>query len=252
MSLITRRRILAARIGLVVGTALLRGRARMAAWAAHEALRIIPSVARNHDWHGPVARAFRTEKKEVWLTIDDGPDPSTTPAILDLLDSAGAKASFFVIGKKVDWNRALAARIAREGHTLENHTYSHPSAFFWALPSCAILPEIVRCNHAIRVATGTSPTWFRSPVGMTNANVHPIASSSWLRLAGWSADGLDGLPGRDPQHVVDRILARLRPGAVLLVHEGGDRPAAEVVARLLRGLGEAGFACVIPRTADWE
>lgn len=250
MSLTNRRRILAARTAFLAGAILLRGRARVAAWLAHEALRIAPAVARNHDLHGPVAQRFPTGKNEVWLTIDDGPDPETTPEILDLLAAAGARASFFVIGRKVEWNRALAERIVAEGHTLENHTHTHPSALFWALPSCAIRAEISRCNHAIRVATGTTPKWFRSPVGMTNACVHPAAARAWLQVAGWSADGVDGLPGRNPDRVVDRILSRIEPGAIVLVHEGAGRPAANVVAGVLKGL--AGYACVIPRPADFQ
>jgi len=252
MPLITRRRILTARSAALCATVLLHGRARAAAWTLHEILRLGPTLLRNSTLHGPVAHRFRTEKNEVWLTIDDGPDPAQTPQILDLLSSAGARASFFVVGSKVDWNRPLCRRIVAEGHTLENHTYSHPSGLFWTMPCCAIRTEIVRCSHSIRIAAGLDPTWFRSPAGLTNACVHPAAARSWLRVAGWSADGLDGLPGRDPKDVVRRILRGLKPGAILLLHEGPGRRSVETLQLLLAELSAREFHCVIPAGKDVE
>ena len=246
MPIKTRRQILAARAVLLAATVLLRGRGRIAAWTLHEVLRLGPTLIRNNNLNGPVARRFRTEKNEVWLTIDDGPDPEQTPRILDLLAAADAKASFFVIGRKVDWNRSLCRRIVAEGHTLENHTYSHPSGFFWAMPGCAIRREIVRCSHAIRVAAGVDPTWFRSPAGLTNASVHPVAARSWLRVAGWSACGLDGFSGAEPATVVARIARHLEPGAIVLLHEGPGRRSVETLSLLLGMISSHGLRCVIP------
>jgi peptidoglycan/xylan/chitin deacetylase (PgdA/CDA1 family) len=252
MPLTTRRKILAARKVALAAAVLLRGRARAAAWTIHEILRLGPTLLRNSDLNGPLARHFHTEKKEVWLTIDDGPDPAQTPLLLDLLAAAGAHASFFVVGSKVDWNRPLCRRIVAEGHTLENHTYSHPSGLFWTMPCCAIRAEIARCSHAIRVAAGVDPSWFRSPAGLTNACVHPAAARSWLRVAGWSADGLDGFPGRDPKAIVARILRGLEPGAILLLHEGPGRRSVETLELLLGEITASGFRCVIPSGADVE
>ncbi len=250
MSLSNRRRLLIARTAAAAATVILRGRLRVAAWTLHETLRIGPSLIRNNDWYGPVAKRFATERREVWLTIDDGPDPEQTPALLELLEAAEARASFFVIGKKVDWNRALCARIAAAGHTLENHTYTHPSAWFWALPCCAMRTEMVRCQHAIQVATGKTATWFRSPAGMTNSCVHPAAARSWLRVAGWSADGLDGLGTRAPEIVVERLMRRVQPGAIVMMHEGPGRPSVEILGLLLERLAADGYRCVIPSAAD--
>lgn len=247
----TKRRQIQVLRGVALGAAvLLRGRARAAACVVHEILRIGPSVLRNSDLNGPVARHFRTANPEVWLTIDDGPDPEQTPKLLEILKRNNARASFFVVGKKVDENRALCRRIVAEGHTLENHTYTHPSALFWGMPCCAIRGEIVRCSHAIRVATGVSPSWFRSPAGLTNACVHPAAARAWLRVAGWSAAGFDGIPGREPGEVAARILRGVKPGAVLLMHEGPGRNSVHVLELLLAGLALKGFRCVIPCGKD--
>ena len=252
MSLKTRNRILTARGLALASMGILRGRARMGAWILHEALRLGPTLLRNSALNGPVARRFHTTKKEVWLTIDDGPDPGQTPLILDLLAGADARASFFVIGRNVDWNRPLCRRIVAEGHKLENHTYTHPSGLFWTLPCCAIRSEILRCSHAIRVAAGVDSTWFRSPAGLTNSCVHPAAARSWLRVAGWSATGLDGLPGAKPASVVGRLLRDVRPGSILLMHEGPGRRSVETLGLLLDGLSAQGYRCVIPSGADVE
>jgi len=247
MPLTKRHQLQTARAIAATATVVLPGRLRVLAWSLHEILRLSPTLIRNCDWHGPVAKRFQTGKREVWLTIDDGPDPEQTPRMLDLLAASGARASFFGVGEKVDRHRALARRITAEGHTLENHTYSHPSALFWTLPCCAIREEISRCNHAIRVATGRTPAWFRSPVGMTNPCVHPAAAGAWLRLAGWSADGLDGLPGRDPHATATRIMKMVFPGAIILLHEGGrGRRCPEALAVLLGLLAAEGYRCVIP------
>jgi len=244
-----RRQLIAARTAALIATIVLHGRSRIAAWTLHEILRLVPTLLRNCDWHGPIARRFHTTEREVWLTVDDGPDAASTPAILDLLAQAEAKASFFVVGEKLQWQRTLCRRMVSEGHTLENHTFSHPSATWWAMPSCAIREEIIRCSHAIRVATGLSPTWFRSPVGMTNSAVHPIAARGWMRLAGWSADGYDGLPYREPSDVVARILRQVTPGSIILVHEGKGRRSEEVLSLLLGKLRAAGLRCVIPKAS---
>jgi len=252
MSISTRRRILSLRRAALGATILLRGRAQAGAWALHEILRLGPTLLRNSSLHGPVAKSFRAAGKQVWLTIDDGPDPDQTPLLLDLLARHGAKASFFVVGKNVESNRALCHRILADGHTLENHTQSHPSATFWAMPCCAVQEEIEHCSHAIRVATGECPTWFRSPAGLTSSCVHPAAARAWLRLAGWSADGRDGIPGSTPHAVAKRILAGVRRGAILLMHEGPGRRSTEVLDLLLQGLSAGGFQCVIPNPADVE
>jgi len=250
MSLTKRRKLFAARTLAAVATVVLPGRARVLSWTLHEVLRIGPSILRNNDWYGPVAKSFRTDGREVWLTIDDGPHPEQTPRVLDKLAAHSAKASFFAIGNRVDWNRSLCRRIVSEGHTLENHTYSHPSALFWSLPSCAMREEIVRCNHSIHVAAGVSPGWFRSPVGMTNACVHPAAARSWLRVAGWSAAGLDGRPGAHPQDVIARIMRQLEPGGIIVLHEGPGRRVVETVDLLLERLDERGFRCIVPEARN--
>jgi peptidoglycan/xylan/chitin deacetylase (PgdA/CDA1 family) len=221
----------------------MRKRMVFLAGAAAHSLVLYPTLRRNCDWFGPVATGFDTPRREVWLTIDDGPDARDTSAILDLLARHRARATFFVIGRKVDAHRDLVWRAFREGHQIGNHTYSHPSAFFWALGRAATRREVERGRDAICAATGAAPSVFRSPVGMTNPFVHAALESQLL--VGWSASGLDGLAARG-EPVVERLMSGVRPGAILVLHEGGAPGRVETLALLLDRLAGAGYACVIP------
>ena len=95
-------------------------------------------------------------RDEIALTFDDGPDPEVTPRVLDLLDAAGARATFFCIGRRVEAHPEIAAEIARRGHRIENHTYTHPHLFACYLAP-ALRREIEDAQRAIERATGRRP-----------------------------------------------------------------------------------------------
>ncbi|HEY5812807.1 MAG TPA: polysaccharide deacetylase family protein [Terrimicrobiaceae bacterium] len=242
----TRHLLLAGRLGAILGILTTRGWPRALSWATHDFLWLYPTLRRNCAWHGEVVTRFQTNERSVWLTIDDGPDESDTPEILNLLARYGAKATFFVIGRKVEQNPALCRRMTAEGHTLGNHTYSHPSGFWWALPRPFLRREVERGSQAILSATGQSPRFFRSPVGMNNFGVHPVAADLGLRVVGWSADGCDGCPAA-PTVTATRIMRTTTPGAIVLAHEsGGSRHRVLTIARILEKLREAEYHFVIP------
>jgi peptidoglycan/xylan/chitin deacetylase (PgdA/CDA1 family) len=202
-------------------------------------------------WWGPVARKC-DEAGAVWLTIDDGPDPVDTPRLLDLLDGAGAKATFFVIGEKVARHPQLVREILRRGHRVGNHTMTHPAGWFWALTRGRVRMEIVRCQEAVRTAAdGYECVWFRAPAGLRNHAVHPELADLGLRLAGWTVRGFDGVSA-EPELVLRRLKAGLRSGAGVLMHEGrqardGSRLAPSVLVGLLGAMKEAGLATGFPR-----
>lgn len=242
---------MAGRVAAAAGAALLRGSARRKSWMAHDALWLYPTLRRNCDWHGEVVTRMETTAREVWLTIDDGPDEHDTPRILDLLAQHNAKATFFAIGRKVEQQRALCRRIRAEGHEIGNHTFSHPAPFWWLLPRPLVRQEIERGQEAILAATGELPHWFRSPVGMNTPAVHPAAAANHLRVIGWSADGCDGGCPAAPTHVVARIMSQVQPGSIILLHESGDRKHRVLtLARLLEALGGAGYRCVLPEAGS--
>jgi peptidoglycan/xylan/chitin deacetylase (PgdA/CDA1 family) len=195
-----------------------------------------------------VIRRLPGTGRQVWLTIDDGPDPCDTPEILEVLDRHKAKAGFFVIGRKVRKYPEAARAIAAAGHRLENHTWSHHAGRFWAATPGAARREIEEASEAIREISGQVPRFFRAPAGLANPFVHAATERSGLRLAGWSACGYDGVR-HDPDRAINRILAMLRPGAIILLHEGplpgqsaGTR--ARTLDRLLHELGKRGYATV--------
>jgi peptidoglycan/xylan/chitin deacetylase (PgdA/CDA1 family) len=196
---------------------------------------------------GPAATSFETTRREVWLTIDDGPDPSSTPAVLDLLKAHGAKATFFVIGEQVARHPGLVRRMAAEGHSVGNHTFTHPLSSFWcALPS-RTAAEIDQCVGALLLADAPFERYFRPPVGVRNPFLDPQLAARGMDLVLWNARGFDG-GSRRPGAALACIAGRIGPGGIILCHEGGPRAATrlEFTRLLLEFLGAEGYACVLP------
>jgi peptidoglycan/xylan/chitin deacetylase (PgdA/CDA1 family) len=212
-------------------------------------LMVFPCVVRNSSWFAPVETCFAAPGPQLRLTIDDGPDPRQTPQILDLLAREGVRAEFFVIGKKAAAHSDLCRRMCDEGHSVQNHTFSHPSASFWAAGPCRARHEIARCSAAIREATECEPTRFRAPVGMANPFVHLAARELGLKMSGWSATGNDGVP-KNPARVISKILTSLQPGAIVLFHDShlpgmreGQR--ACTLEALMASVHDHGFSFVL-------
>lgn len=216
------------------------------------ALVLYPVLQPNCQWLGPVVTRFETARREVWLTIDDGP-AADTPAVLELLDRHRVRATFFVKGILAASRPELVREIIARGHTVANHSHTHPERVFWcALPS-RIASEIDLCNDVLGEATGERPAWFRAPVGHKNPAVHPALARRGMRLIGWSARGLDAVL-KDPGAVLSRILPDLAPGAIVLLHQG--RPhSLRVLEHTIAAIRERGYECVVPedtqlRSAD--
>ena len=218
--------------------------------AAAAGVVLVPTLLRNCGWWGPVMTTFPTRRREVWLTIDDGPDPEETPRVLDVLREFGARATFFSIGRQVAARPDLTRAVADAGHDVQNHTFSHPAFTFWSAFPRRVQSEIRRGSQAIREATGKKPCLFRVPVGLANCFVHAAAANEKLRLIGWSAAGQDGVD-HDPGRALRRILGRVRPGCIVLLHENrlpgmasGQRAAT--LHRLLAELEARQLKTVIP------
>jgi len=178
---------------------------------------------------GPVVTRVRGER--VLLTIDDGPDPADTPRILDLLDAAGVRAVFFVIGERVRAHPGLAREIVTRGHELGNHSQTHPQARMWCLGPGRTRREIEEAQAVIGEVTGERPRWFRAPVGHRNFFTHPIAAEHGLEVVAWSRRGYDTV-GDDLERMLVELLGKARGGDILLLHER-TRVAVPLVERLL-------------------
>ncbi|MBK7997949.1 MAG: polysaccharide deacetylase family protein [Verrucomicrobia bacterium] len=189
---------------------------------------------------GPFICQGDSSQQRVALTFDDGPDPRSTSALLDLLRAENVPATFFCIGRHVAAHPELAARIAQDGHLLGNHTYTHSNATnFFGL--ARLTEEMSRTQSAMRDAAGVAPVYFRPPMGLSNPRVFKAASSLGLKVVGWTARGID-TQIRDSNRVVQRILRGVRPGAIILLHDGNippERllPTVKLLLAKLRGQG---------------
>jgi peptidoglycan/xylan/chitin deacetylase (PgdA/CDA1 family) len=176
----------------------------------------------------------------VYLTFDDGPDRRYTPQVLDLLRRYDAHATFFAVGRSVEAEPALARRIVRDGHMLGNHTFSHRD--LTTLGASAFFAEVDRAHAAIRRATGLSARWLRPPYGAVSASVRSLAAARGYRLALWDVDPQDWRrPGAAA--IAASVLAHVRPGANVLLHDGGgDRSqTVEALGRILPALAARGY-----------
>lgn len=183
-------------------------------------------------------------RAEVGLTFDDGPDPRGTPRVLDALDAAGAKATFFLLGEQALAHPRLAREIARRGHEIGCHGFRHRHAYLRA--PWEIAPDIRQGVAAIERTTGLRPRLFRPAHG-----AYTLATPRALRAAGlipvhWTVEAHDWSAGFTPERVRRRILDAVEPGAILVLHDGG--PGAENAARalpdLLAALADRGYAVV--------
>ena len=179
--------------------------------------------------------------KTIYLTFDDGPDPTWTPEILSLLGKYGVRASFFVVGENAKRWPGLVEREVRDGDTVGDHTWSHPP--LTNLPASAVYVELGRDRNLVTTLTGETPTLWRPPYEAFNASVVGIASGLRMKMQLWTVDTGDWqLPGTEV--IVLRVMAALHNGMVVLLHDGGGYTRSETVAAvavLLPELEAAGY-----------
>jgi peptidoglycan/xylan/chitin deacetylase (PgdA/CDA1 family) len=194
---------------------------------------------------------------EVSITIDDGPDPAVTPAVLDLLDAHGARATFFCIGQRVAEHPALAREIVRRGHSVQNHSDTHRHNFS-LLGLKGYADEIGRAQQRLVDVTGIAPRFFRAPAGLRNPFLAPVLQRLELTLVSWTRRGYDTVQ-RDPRRVLDRLTRGLLAGDIVLLHDGHAAHAAgsatpvilEVLPALLQRFAQAGLRAVtLPDAVD--
>ena len=179
----------------------------------------------------------------VALTFDDGPSSRYTPEILDALAKEHAKATFFMVGRDVLANAEVARRVAREGHAIGDHTFTHPDLIV-TTPG-RIHSEIERTQRAIARATGVTPALFRPPYGFRTPLVYRQLKRSDLRLVEWTVSSQDWRR-LGPKRVARQVLRRVRHGSIVLFHDGrGNR--SDTVASLpivLKGMKRRGYRFV--------
>ncbi|WP_425146256.1 polysaccharide deacetylase family protein [Deinococcus sp.] len=195
-------------------------------------------------WGLGLIRQGRGERREVALTFDDGPDPHTTPAVLDALAAAGVRATFFVLAPLARAHPDLIARMGREGHEVELHALHHVHA--WMRSPWGAYLDPLRGAAVLEGVTGKRPRFHRPPHG-----AYTLATVLGQRRAGlmgaqWSIEAHDWHPAYTPGRVRRRVLAQLQPGAVIVMHDAGKGGATCVAAlpRLLAELRGRGYELV--------
>ena len=162
------------------------------------------------------------------LTFDDGPDPDGTPPVLDALDAAGLKATFFVVGDQLSRHHALAREAKARGHQLALHGAGHPRHV--ELSPQAARDEVARGIGAFEVSVGERPRLFRPPYGRFSEHSYEACRKLGLTPVYWSAWGLDWEPipaGR----IADLVLSDLEPGAIVVLHDSAHyAPRADCAA----------------------
>jgi peptidoglycan/xylan/chitin deacetylase (PgdA/CDA1 family) len=193
---------------------------------------------------GPLISSLPKGTKGVCLTIDDGPDPETTPRLLDILDQHQAKALFFLIGNRAQKNPDLVREIARRGHAIGNHSQTHPAAYFWTLRPARMWAEVAGCQQTLTQILGSAPVWFRPPVGHHNHFLSPSLRALGLTMLIWNCRGFDAVE-RDVSRILRRISRSLRPGAVILLHDLTPQ-SGDVLTATLELIRERGLEVVLP------
>ncbi|MFF2821071.1 polysaccharide deacetylase family protein [Kitasatospora cineracea] len=196
-----------------------------------------------------VLRHTASGGRTVALTFDDGPGPATGQ-VLDLLAQYGAKATFCEIGDNAKARPAAVQRILAEGHRLCDHTVDHPQPMH-TRPHEQQVAEIADAKSMIENAAGNSPTitWWRAPGGDFTAENERIGADLGMKSLGWTVDPRDwSRPG--VQAIVSNVQQNLRPGGVVLMHDGGGDRSQTVAAlkQLLPWMVAQGYAFDFPQS----
>ncbi len=195
----------------------------------------------------PVLIRGPKEGKRVSLTFDDGPSEQFTEQVLAILREHQVPATFFVCGRNVEKHPDLLRRIVAEGHAVGNHTYSHLYVYFKSRRRIA--EEIDRTQAAIEKVIGFRPNIFRPPYGARWFGLVPTLLERGMHMILWSAAGYDWK--KDVPGITEAALRDLKPGAVLLLHDGREtRPAAEIdrsrtvqaLPGIIAGVRQQGYA----------
>ena len=184
----------------------------------------------------------------VALTFDDGPWPHTTQQMLTILSQRQAPATFFVVGRQVERYPELVHREVAAGMAIGSHSYRHPQPFD-RLPVARIRDEITQGRRTL-VPLGIYPVGFRPPGGAASPAVTAAAQELGDRTVLWSVDPTDWQPGVTSDQLVQRVLAAARPGAIVLLHDGGGNRSATVAAlpAIIDGLRRLGLTLTVVPT----
>jgi peptidoglycan/xylan/chitin deacetylase (PgdA/CDA1 family) len=169
-------------------------------------------------YHSTFLLSGPASKREAALTFDDAPDANFTPKVLDALKKAGVKATFFVVGNRVEAHPDIVKRIVKEGHVLGNHSYNH--ANLPKLTDNQFREQITKTDRLISKYTGNTPHLVRPPYGNINEDQIRWLRSGHKKIVYWDVDSLDW-KGLSAEQVATNVLAHVHPGSIILQHSAG-------------------------------
>lgn len=178
------------------------------------------SMAPTGQWYGRTFIGLPRGTRNIALTYDDGPNDPHTFRLLEVLARHNVRATFFLIGRYVQQRPDIVRELARAGHVIGNHTFTHPVL---SLKSCAeIRKELTDCREALQNAIGEHSNLFRPPFGARRPAVLRIAGELALRPVMWNVTGYDW--NAPPAATIEQKCAsQVRGGDVVLLHDGGHK-----------------------------
>ncbi len=177
------------------------------------------SMAPTGQWFGRAFCGLRrgSGSKQIALTFDDGPNDPHTQHLLDVLAKHNVLATFFLIGRYVRQRPDIVTKIAKQGHVIGNHTFTHPRLIFRS--GSRIREEILQCRRAISEAIGEPSNLFRPPWGARRPGVFRIVRQLGLEPVMWNITGYDwNRPSTD--FIEQKVTSKIRGGDVVLLHDG--------------------------------
>ena len=201
--------------------------------------------APNSHLFGPVIGRGPSDRRVLYLTFDDGPSPSATDRVLDTLEARDVPAAFFLLGSHVRMHPRIALRVGRSHHAIGNHTQRHPKLH---VKGRRFIEGELRAAHASIVdVVGRVPQSFRAPHGLRNPFVHAVARELGYDVFGWTLGVWDSdRPGAE--EIRRRVRRGIRPGAIILLHDGdgyaadGDRAqTADALDGIIRDARDEGY-----------
>ena len=191
------------------------------------------------------------EPPAVALTFDDGPWPHGTVRVLRTLRRMHAEATFFMVGYLMERYPEIVDRVQRAGMAIGTHSWAHP----YVTPFVDLSPrrqetEIARPADLLRTRFGMDPTLFRPPGGSVDPSVVRIADENGMRVVRWDVDPHDYRASARPRAIAKTVLHSIRPGSIVLLHDGGGDQTATIRAlpRIIRGIRHMGLELVAIRT----
>jgi peptidoglycan/xylan/chitin deacetylase (PgdA/CDA1 family) len=204
---------------------------------------LVPATAPIDPPPGPI-RTVTHSGQCIALTFDDGPNPIYTPQLLYILHRHRAHATFFLTGIQCEKYPGIVKQLVVEGHELGNHGYLH--ARLDKMSSSEIIQDIRRADEVILRISGVWPRYFRPAGGVLTPSVLEAARQTGHPIAMWSVDPRDWVVGRDATAITAVVKDTVRPGRIVLFHDGGSNQPhmLEALDRLLEFLRHQGYQFV--------